>query len=354
MKNKNKNLLAKVIKKQKYLLFFVFLILGISLTLYVEYKFQYEQYKWLGWRVLIISGSIVQYGAISQKVRDKYKFLIIKLFIVFFVLYLINFLANSINIYHLEKFDSVTGFCHTNISICSSISFWFFKLRIYRYISLTSYFFFYIMFLLIGLLFSEKIYDRTYKLWQKIPKVKLKYAWLFYFLMTYLIFQQLISAFSVMSKKTVKMFDTLRVPFEDRWEPVMGGRFSFGWIDTYANFINANVPEIATILIPNQTAPWEMEGNEYYFRWFIYPRRMVQMLDLTEIPTEAEYALISYGVFGYHKDVFPNFKIAKEKISKIILIDQETLVETIKDSEDFDPGNYQNKWGVIKFKKYDK
>lgn len=337
-------------KKQSYLLFFLFLISGLALTLYVEYKFQYAQFKWLGWRVLIISGAIVQFGALKEKVRKRYIPVIIKLLILFFFLYLINFFANSINIYHLDKFDSVTNFCRSNIQICSATSFWFFKLRIYRYISLTSYFFFYVMFLLAGLLFSEKIYDKTYKIWQKIPKVKLKYAWLFYFLMTYLIFQQMIAVFSVMSKKTVKMIDTLRVPFEQRWEPVMGGRFSFGWIDTYSEFVNSKVSENSTILIPDQTAPWEMEGNKWYFRWFVYPRDLVQMEGSTEIPEEADYALISYGVFGYHKDVFPNFFIAKEKIEKIILVDQETLEELVIIKEDFDPENYQNKWGVIKFK----
>lgn len=346
-----KKLLTLIKKKQNYLLFFLFLISGLALTLYVEYKFQYAQFKWLGWRVLIISGAIVQFGAIKKKVREKYKPLIVKLLALFFVLYLINFFTNSINIYHLDKFESVNSFCQTNPNTCLSISNWFFKLKIYRYISLTSYFFFYVMFLLVGLLFAEKVYDRTYKIWQKIPKVKIKFTWLFYFLMTYLIFQQLVLVFSVISRKTVKIIDTLRIPYENRWEAVMGGRYSFGWIDTYSDFVNSQVPEHDTILIPDQIQPWEMEGNAWYFRWFVYPRDLVHLEEGNIISEEADYVLVTYGVFGYHKDVFPDFEIDKQKIDKIILIDQETLEKTVLSPEDFNPENYQNKWGVIKLRK---
>ena len=350
MKNNYKKLISWIKKNKKTLLFFLFLISGLLSTLYVEYKFQYQQFKWLAWRVLVVSGAIVQYGAIEKRVRKKYTKIIIKLLIVFFFLYIINFFANSINIYHLEKFESINNYCNLNPNICYSIQNLFFHLKIYRFVSLTSYFFYYTIFLLIGLLFSEKIYNQAKKIWKKIPKVKIKFAWQFYFLIIYLIFQQLISVFSLMSKKIIKILYAFEIPFEERWEPLMGGRYSFGWIDTYSKFINSKVPREATLLIPNQTGPWEMEGNRWYYRWFVYPRDLVQMLDQPEIPKEANYALITYGVFGYHKNVFPNFKIPKEKIDKIILVDQKTLEEAILPAEAFYPDNYQNKWGVIKFK----
>jgi hypothetical protein len=350
MKNKYRKIIKWSKKNKNYLLFFFFVSLGIYSTLYVEYKFQYAQFKWLGWRVLAISAAVVQFGALSKKIRKKLKPTIIKLLFLFIFLYLINFVINSINIYHLDKFEQVNMFCQANTSICDSIAKNFYRFKIYRFVSLTSYFFFYVIFLLVGMLFSEKVYTQTNKIWEKIPKVKLKFAWMFYFLITYLLFQQLVSVFSIMSRKTVKILDTLRVPFQDRWEPAMGGRFSFGWIDSYSKFITSQVKENEIILIPNQTAPWEMEGNKNYIRWFFYPRRTVQMLDSKEIPKEANYALITYGVFGHHKEVFPNFIIEKEKISQIILVDQQTLQTTVIDDLDFNPENFVNKWGVIKLK----
>jgi hypothetical protein len=350
MKNKYKKIINKIKKNRNYLLFFFFLILGLTLTLYVEYKFQYFQFKWLGLRVLIASAAIVQFGILPTKFRRKYQPMIFKIFLLVIFLYLVNFLSNLINVYHLYRFSNINNFCQNSPNTCQLVVENFYKFKIYRFVSLTSYFFFYVIFLLIGLLFSEKISNQINKVWKKIPKIKLKYVWPFYFLMTYLIFQQLISVFSIMSKKTVKILATLNVPFEERWEPIMGGRFSFGWIATYSKFINSEVEEDSTILIPNQVAPWEMEGNPYYIRWFLYPRKTVQMLDSIEIPKEAEYILISYGIFGYHKNVFPNFSINKDKIKKIILVNQETLEISFIENQDFHPDDFVNKWGIIKLK----
>jgi len=345
MKIKNKNLL----------LFLFFLCFGILLTLYVEYKFQYSQFKWLGFRVLIISAAVVEYGLLSQKIRKKYYSLIIKTLIFFIFFYLTIFFANLINIYHLDKFEQVNNFCFNKPKVCESITINFYKFKIYRFVSLTSYFFYYVIFFLIGMIFSEKISYKVNKNWKKIPKVKipkvkLKYAWLFYFLMTYLLFQQLVLVFSIMSKKTVKMFSALSVPYEERWEAGMGGRYSFGWMATYGDFVNSHTEEKSTILIPEQTAPWEMEGNPFYVRWFFYPRRTIQMKGSKEIPEKAQYVLITNGVFGYQKSIFPNFPISKEKIKKIILVDRATLENIVISSQDYYPEDFENKWGIIELK----
>lgn len=355
-----------ILKHRNYLIFYGLLLLGFASTLYVEYKFQYEQFKWLEWRVLIIALAIVQYGRLpkifrKRNVRRLYLSLGLTL-----LLYGLNFLANLINVYHLDKFQSVTDFCIQNGRWCASISENFFKFKMYRFVSLTSYFFMYVIFLIIGLLFSEPIYERVLKIVSRIPqihvrrvkfkkikfkKVKLKYVLLFYFFVVYILSQQLISAFSTMSKNIVKMYYTLAIPYDQRWEAVMGGRFSFGWMKTYADFVNEQTPPNTVILIPNREAPWEMEGNPYYLRWFIYPRDMVQMFESTEIPANADYALLTYGVFGYNKKTFPDFSISRDKIEKIIIVNQNNLTVTVKEKNDYNPADYTNVWGLIQFKK---
>ena len=269
----------------------------------------------------------------------------------FVFLYVLNLLANLINVYHLDEYQAVRDFCTSSPKTCQTIVNTFFKLKLYRFVSLTSYFFSYVIFFLIGLLFSEEIYKKAADLLKNLPRVKLEYAWLFYLLLIYLVFQQLIFVFSTISKRVISVFGTLDTPYEQRWEATMGGRYSFGWMWTYMEFINNHTAENTIILIPDQAAPWEMEGNPFYTRWFIYPRRMVQLDENREIPTEADIALITYGIFGHNKEVFPTITIPEENIAEIVLIDRSTLeVTTIMDAG-FDPEDYQDDWGFIRFRK---
>ena len=343
-------------KNQDLLLFFLLLLVGLVSTHYVEYKFQYAQFKWLGWRVFVIAAAIVQYGALPKKIHQRYQRPLLFILAAIVVFYLINLLANLINVYHLERFPSLMGYCEQNEQLCDTIVRTFFQFKVYRFVSLTSYFFMYVIFLIVGLLFSQQVYKRTLKVWRKLPKirlrrVKLKYVLLFYFLLVYILIQQLISAFSTISKKMVKMYYTSALPYEQRWEQVMGGRFSFGWMKTYSEFVNAHTPENSTLLIPDMEAPWEMEGNPDYLRWFIYPRKMVQMKGSSEVPKEADYALLTYGVFGYYKRTFPTFFIGQDQINEIIFVNQNTLEVTRQQNIDYHPEEYKNVWGLIELKK---
>ena len=352
-----KTVLYKIVKKNQEVLLFGFLMsVGLLSTLYVEYKFQYEQFKWLSWRVFVIAAAIVQYGALPHSFHKKYQKVLTSLFVVVCFLYVLNLLANLINVYHLERFPSLMEYCEQNEQTCDLIVQTFFRLKIYRFVSLTSYFFMYVIFLIIGLLFSQHVYKRVTKIWHKLPKIKLrrvrlKYVLLFYFLLVYILVQQLISVFSGVSKKVVKMYYTFNTPYEQRWEQVMGGRFSFGWMKTYADFVNAHSPESATLLIPDMVAPWEMEGNPNYLRWFIYPRKMVQTVGDDDVPDSADYALLTYGVFGYQKQTFPTYFISKAEIDEIIIINQNTLTVTRKQNLDYHPEDYQNVWGLIKLRR---
>lgn len=354
--------LYKYIRKNKnFLVFFGLVFLGLASTLYVEYKFQYEQFRWLEWRVFVISIAVVLYGALPQGFRRKNNKKLYLILGLTALLYFLNLLANLLNVYHLDKFPAIVDFCTRSAEVCISIGENFFRYKVYRFVSLTSYFFMYVIFLIIGLLFSEKIYERIIQIWARVPlihikkvkinKVKLRYVLLFYFLVVYILAQQLIFVFSAISKKIVRMYSTVQIPYGQRWEQVMGGRFSFGWMKTYSEFVNEQSPDDSVLLIPNREAPWEMEGNPHYLRWFIYPRGMVQMFESTEIPADADYALLTYGVFGYKKETFPNFFISREKIDEIIFVNQNTLEVTRKENIDFRPEEYENVWGLIKLRK---
>lgn len=344
-----------LIRYKNYLLFLVFFTLAIFLNLYVEYKFQYTQFKWLDRRIILIFLAIFQYGSLPEKLRKKIKPAVISIIFLLGMLYAANFLANYFNVYHLDKYQSVTNFCQSKPSICLLANQYFYKLKLYRFVSLTGYFFLTLILLFSGLLVSSPIYKLINRIWQQnfttsTPKISFRYIWLFYILLFLLFFQQLNFILAIASNKTVKIISTLPLPFEERWEVVMGGRDSFGFIKTLADFIKTQVPPGAILLIPNRDSPWSMEGNPEYIRWFLYPIKITQMLESNDIPSEVEYIMISYGVFDIHKNVFPNFPIGKEKIAKIILIDKETLEIQEIIGEDFIPENYQNKWGVIKLK----
>jgi hypothetical protein len=348
---KIKNIITNFVAQHKKIISFIVLLLaGMLSTLYVEYRFQYDQNKWLATRIFLISVAIVLYGGLPKITRDRNRKKIIAILIATILLYAINLVANLVNVYHLGEYQRVQNFCAPRPEQCQAIVDWFYQLKLYRFVSLTSYFFSYVIFFLVGLLFSEEIYKKTTRLLKTLPRVKLEYAWVFYFLLIYLIFQQLIFVFSAMSKRVVSVFYTLGMPYEERWEASMGGRYSFGWMWTYTRFINEQTAENTIILVPDRAAPWEMEGNPYYTRWFVYPRKMVQLNGATEIPAEADVVLITYGIFGYHKKVFPTFPISNQRIDEIVLIDRTTLEVTKQTDIDFRPENYQDAWGLIRLK----
>ena len=95
--------------------------------------------------------------------------------------------------------------------------------------------------------------------------------------------------------------DMLANPFksnDQKFVEQMNGNNTTGWIFTYTQFLNRKVPKNGKIFIPPQIEPWLMEGNQYYVRWFLYPRDVIYERDPNApIPLEAEYIMIAHGIW---------------------------------------------------------
>lgn len=155
-----------------------------------------------------------------------------------------------------------------------------------------------------------------------------------------------------MYQASIRVARSFNYTWEERLIYLSGGEQNAGWIVLYTKFINTYVADDGVIFIPPQKESWQMEGNEYYMRWFIYPRRTVQSQDISaEIPNEATYVLIDNGAWPGMKEYgWPRHYIAKEKIEFMAFIDKNTHEEVTVRDQDYDPKTMSYKWGVIKLK----
>lgn len=156
---------------------------------------------------------------------------------------------------------------------------------------------------------------------------------------------------------SVGSIDLIKFPFKSYDEKIvvqMNGNESSGWVYTYGTFLKRNTPENAIIFIPPQIEPWLMEGNQYYMRWFVYPRSLRYSRELqAPIPQDATYVMIAHGSWPWGASSFgwPRISIPKEKIHKIIIIDRSTMEEKTIENIDYVWQEKTPVWGVIELKK---
>ena len=160
---------------------------------------------------------------------------------------------------------------------------------------------------------------------------------------------------ATLTQESVNLTFIKGTPFQQRLCVRLGGancNNSFGWIQTYGNFIKAESEPDSVIYIPPQKESWEMEGNVDYIRYYIYPRRPVNSPDLqADIPSEADYVLITYGLWYSSIHTWPRIAIPPEKIEKIVFINRETLETQTLENTGYIPNFDQELWGIIKLKK---
>lgn len=109
-------------------------------------------------------------------------------------------------------------------------------------------------------------------------------------------------------------------------------------------------PENATILIPPQGNPWEVEGNGAMVRYFIYPRKLMNLLpDMTDLPKVEgpTYVLIAKGSWpnvanpaGYG---WPKIKLDSNQIWHIDL----ATGKNYSYNRSYDPSTDKWDWGLI-------
>jgi hypothetical protein len=106
-------------------------------------------------------------------------------------------------------------------------------------------------------------------------------------------------------------------------------------------------PDDATVLIPPQGNPWEIEGNSAMVAYFLYPRK-VHNLDPQSIPSLGDntYILISKGSWKRSGEVDYGWPKVKVNATKLWEIDQNG--HTINAfSDNYDPQIHTWDWGLI-------
>lgn len=128
------------------------------------------------------------------------------------------------------------------------------------------------------------------------------------------------------------------------------------FIYDYSQFIKNNTPENATILVPPQNNPWPQTGNVGYFRYFLYPRRLINGqefdpgIDLRE--NKIDYVLIAWGeskIEGSHKHGWPKFDLEAEKI--IYYYPDSRRQKSFYEDYTYKDSAGSNVWGIIQIKK---
>lgn len=70
-------------------------------------------------------------------------------------------------------------------------------------------------------------------------------------------------------------------------------------IYNYSEFVKANTPPDAVILVPPQDNPWPQTGNVGYFRYFLYPRKLINAEECPSISNDVTHILIDWGESEY-------------------------------------------------------
>ncbi len=138
-------------------------------------------------------------------------------------------------------------------------------------------------------------------------------------------------------------------------------RDRFGVVYDFARFIRENTPENSYILIPPQEYPWPMTGNVLFFRYFLYPRRLINggtyEVGVDIVNEKIDYILIAKGElkldccgFDYG---WPKFKFSGEKIILVDTYDEKGKATTEEMPGEYDPKTFSDTsgWGLIKIRK---
>lgn len=264
------------------------------------------------------------------------------LLVLFITIFSLNIILNMINVYSLNENSMVQNFCQQNGSICSSLTVLFFKFKIFRFITLSSYFFTIPIFILIAAS-------------QEIPKINKEigvniHQKIFLLIISIMLMSNLFKAFQIVYLSFIQSYQVVEENYYDRFTFKKGGVSYYGWIRVYSNFVINNTEDNVSILVPPRELPYKMEGNINYFRWFMYPRRLYHLEDLEKLNKKADFIVISAGECENKNCVWPDFYIDESEIENITLINRETQEVTRLENSGYNPSDFNQKWGLIKLK----
>lgn len=187
----------------------------------------------------------------------------------------------------------------------------------------------------------------------KITTIRRLMIYLFSLAFLFLVVEQLIIVVKQINRDTTQIVTNISRNDQEKFIFKYGGNENQGWVMTYAGFIKSHTQKSDHIFIPPQLTPWQMEGNKHFFRWFLYPRWVINGATANDQPqAEVDAILIAHGAwpFGATEFGWPKFNIPKEKIKEIWLIDRQTSNELLLTNTEyiFEPGI--EKWGIILLK----
>lgn len=258
--------------------------------------------------------------------------------------FLLNIVLNMVNVYSLGENQAIQSFCAANSQICIFIETAFYKLKLFRFITLSPYFF--IFPLLIPLAAKMRtILPKEIKNYHASQK-------LFLVIIFILVFSNLAHSFYSVYLTVIQGYQVRNENFYDRFTFKQGGASYYGWIRVFSNFIIAHTEPDAGILVPPQSEEYIMEGNTNYFRWFLYPRPLyhLEKLEVGIYSAKIQYVILSGGECESKLCVWPDFEIPTDRIEQILLINRENQNITQFDNTGYTPDEYQNQWGIIKLK----
>ncbi len=193
---------------------------------------------------------------------------------------------------------------------------------------------------LLLLIFGWKI---TIYYWQKIKNIHHTTL----VVIALIVFAQLYAKISTSVIDISNIVEHQAIPHQEKWTQKMGGNQEFGWITTYAEFLKRHLNQDQVLLIPNQESPWLSVGNKWYFRWFMYPTRVVQNEDVYNTFTDVDALLLSPGLWqSIPPKMWPDFPLPEKSIQKIVFIDRDSLEETTITDHFFNTP-ITRQWGVI-------
>ena len=288
----------------------------------------------------------------SNKTSIKTKKVLKTSIITVLVIFTIHFLLNMINVYSFSTNQRVLSLCSNSLQVCNILTLLFYNLKIYRFITLPPEFFTLLLFLLTGL---SIVYYRKNDLKKYLNNSIKDPILLFVFcLIVITLSSQLITISERVYRLSIQSWNNRNVNFLDRFVPYEFGIEHHGWIWEYGKFVLKNTPESAIIFIPPQSDIWPQEGNKYYFRWFVYPRSLIQSNDPQAlIPNNTQFVLISRGGWHGGSAGWPKKLLNIDCIDSVHLINRLTLNERVLEPSLLESELESGEWGIIKLNNQD-
>lgn len=296
---------------------------------------------WLGYILLM-----EYFSGISQKYLRRFAVLGISALV-------LNFFLNFINIYDVVKEPWVAQLCLQQTKICAALSLAFNLSRLNRFITLSTTFLFLFAAFFVGIFILQKQKKFFSKHFTKhvFSSFDQQLRWVFFGGLVMVMLVNLATVTERIDHLVLESWYARQLSFADRFLPYEFGVHHQGWIWPYSRFLLKHVPEDGVFFIPPQNITWAQEGNQYYFRWFIYPRKMLQSSDAyASLPIEAQYVIVSNGGWSGGAAGWPKIHIPEDRVAEVYLIDRYSLRERTVSAAEYYQTLTQTEWGVMKLK----